>query len=333
MDALERRLLNAFQRDFPLCEEPYASIAAALNTTEAWVLSTLRRFAQEGIVSRVGVIFRPGSVGASALAAMAVPPSRLADVARNVSAHPGVNHNYEREHRFNLWFVANAPDQDGLRALLARIEREAVLPVIAMPLVREYYIDLGFDLDGRRRKSVAAVTDASGAALRLDGPERQLVAALQEGLPLIARPFAAIATQCGFAGTEGERRVLRQVDEWLRGGIIKRVGVIVRHRPLGYVANVMAVWDVPDATVDTVAVALAREPAVTLCYRRARALPAWPYNLFCMMHGRERRQVDASLDDACARTGLAAYPHARLYSTTAFKQRGAVHFETALTDG
>lgn len=333
MDALERRLLNAFQRDFPLCEAPYAAIAAALDATEAWVLSTLRRFAEEGIVSRVGVIFRPGSIGASALAAMAVPSSRLADVARNVSAHPGVNHNYEREHRFNLWFVANAPDQDGLRALLARIERETVLPVIAMPLLREYHIDLGFDLDGPRVKPAPAAAEPISAALKLDSEERRLVAGLQEGLPLVSRPFAAIAAQCGLVGEGGERRVLRRIGEWLCDGIIKRVGIIVRHRPLGYVANVMAVWDVPDAIVDTVAVALAREPAVTLCYRRARALPAWPYNLFCMMHGRERSDVDASLDRASARTGLAAYPHARLYSTTAFKQRGAVHFDAVPADG
>ena len=291
MDARERRLLNAFQRDFPLCEAPYAAIAAALGASEAWVLSTLRRFADEGVVSRVGVILRPGSVGASALAAMAVPSSRLADVARNVNAHPGVNHNYEREHRFNLWFVANAPDQARLCGLIAQIEREAVLPVIVMPLLREYHIDLGFDLDGVAKKTLPAAAGPLDPALQLDSGEQRLVAALQAGLPLVSRPYAAIARHCRLSGEGGERRVLRRIGEWLCDGIVKRVGVIVRHRPLGYVANVMAVWDVPDAIVDAVAVALAGEPEVTLCYRRARALPAWPYNLFCMMHGRERGQV------------------------------------------
>lgn len=333
MDTRERRLLNAFQRDFPLCEAPYAAIAAELGASEPWVLSTLRRFAAEGIVSRIGVIFRPGSVGASALAAMAVPPSRLADVARNVNAHPGVNHNYEREHRFNLWFVANAPDQAMLRGLIAQIEREAVLPVIVMPLLREYHIDLGFDLDGVAKKTLPAAAGPLGSVLQLGGEDRRLVAALQEGLPLVSHPYAAIAKRCRLPCEGGERHVLRQIGEWLCDGIVKRVGVIVRHRPLGYVANVMAVWDVPDAIVDAVAVALAREPGVTLCYRRARALPAWPYNLFCMMHGRERRQVDALLDGVCSRAALAAFPHARLFSTTAFKQRGAVHFETVAVNG
>jgi DNA-binding Lrp family transcriptional regulator len=332
MDAQDRRLLNAFQRDFPLCEAPYAAIADALQTSEAWVLATLRRFEGEGSVSRVGVIFRPGCVGASALAAMAVPSSRLADVARSVSAHPGINHNYEREHRFNLWFVANAPDQGSLALLLKRIERENVLPVIAMPLEREYHIDLGFDLDGGAPKSVPPGSTAIGP-VPLDGDERQLVATLQQGLPLVSRPFAVIAQRCAFAGEGGERRVIRQLGEWLAGGVIKRIGVILRHRPLGFVANVMAVWDVPDTAVDGVAASLAREPEVTLCYRRARALPAWPYNLFCMLHGRARAGVERELDAITARVGLGGFPHARLFSATAFKQRGAVHFETLAVNG
>ena len=335
MDARERRLLNDFQRDFPLCEAPYAAIAKTLHSTEDWVLAALRRFGDEGIVSRVGAIFRPGSVGASTLAAMSVPPSRLADVARRVGAHEGVNHNYEREHRFNLWFVANAPDTARLRALLARIERETVLPVLSLPLLREYHIDLGFDLDGARGAKPAAAVAEQGAPapLQLDDQTARIVSALQEGLPLTPRPYAAIAERAGLAGVKGEHRLLRHLREWLRDGTVKRLGVIVRHRPLGYVANVMAVWDVPDPEVDAAGRVLAGEPGVTLCYRRARALPAWPYNLFCMLHGRDRREVEAELDEMGARTGLARYAHARLFSLAAFKQGGARHFAAAAAHG
>jgi DNA-binding Lrp family transcriptional regulator len=335
VDARERRLLNEFQRDFPLCEAPYASIAKALHTTQDWVLATLRRFSADGIVSRVGAVFRPGSVGASTLAAMSVPPARLADVARRVGAHEGINHNYEREHRFNLWFVANASDPDGLRTLLARIERETVLPVLSLPLLREYHIDLGFDLEGARgAKPMRVVEEAGGgAAVTLDAEAARIVAALQEGLPLTPRPYRAIAERAGLAGVKGEQRVLRHLHGWLRDGIVKRLGVIVRHRPLGYIANVMAVWDVPDEDVDTAGRVLAGEPGVTLCYARARALPAWPYNLFCMLHGRDRREVENELDEMGARTGLARYAHARLFSGTAFKQGGARHFAAAALHG
>ena len=333
MDARERRLLNDFQRGFPLCAAPYAAIAKTLHASEDWVLAALRRFGEDGIVSRVGAIFRPGSVGASTLAAMAVPPSRLADVARRVGAHDGVNHNYEREHRFNLWFVANAADLAGLRTLLAQIERETVLTVISLPLLREYHIDLGFDLEEARGAKPAVAEQGATAPLALDHETARIVSALQEGLPLTPRPYAAIAERAGLAGVKGEQRLLRHLHAWLRDGTVKRLGVIVRHRPLGYIANAMAVWDVPDDEVDAAGRVLAAEPGVTLCYRRARALPAWSYNLFCMLHGRDRRAVEAELDEMGARTGLARYAHARLFSAAAFKQVGARHFAAAAAHG
>ena len=329
----ERRLLNEFQRDFPRVPTPYAALARALGQSESWVLATLRRLIDEALVSRVGAIFRPGSVGASTLAAMAVPQSRLARVARSVSAHAGINHNYEREHRFNLWFVANAAGREELAALLARIERETVLPVLAMPLVTEYHIDLGFDLDGAKHNVPLAAPAADGARPVLDATQRRIVAALQQGLALTPRPYAELAERAGLPREEGEARVLSELRAWCDQGIVKRIGVIVRHRPLGFVANAMAVWDVPDAETDTAGHALAREPGVTLCYRRARSLPAWPHNLYCMIHGRQRDDVDARLDAIAAHTGLARHPHARLFSRTEFKQRGATHFETAVCDG
>jgi DNA-binding Lrp family transcriptional regulator len=333
MIAREQRLLNEFQSGFPLCDTPYAAIATTLGTSEDRVIDMLRRWIDAGVVSRVGPIFRPGSVGASTLAAMAVPPARLGDVARRVGAHPGVNHNYEREHRYNLWFVANAPDAQRLRALLAQIESESVLPVIFLPLLREYHIDLGFDLDGTSDKAAGRAAGTLVPPRAFDEGEIRVVAALQDGLPLLPRPYEAIAQRAGIPDAEGERRVLRHLHEWLRDGIVKRLGVIVRHRPLGFVANVMAVWDVPDADVDAAGEALARERGVTLCYRRARALPAWPYNLFCMLHGRDRRQVDADLDAIAIGTGLARHPHARLFSRVAFKQEGARHFAAVALHG
>jgi DNA-binding Lrp family transcriptional regulator len=205
----ERKVLNEFQRDFPLVPMPYAALACALGRPEPWVLATLRRLIDDGLVSRVGVIFRPGSVGASTLAAIAVPPSRLASVARSVSAHAGVNHNYEREHRFNLWFVANAAGRAELAGLLARIERETVLPVLAMPLVTEYHIDLGFDLDNGRPSAPLAAATAKGASPALDATQRRVVAALQEGLPLSSRPYAEIAERAGCRAAKARRACWR----------------------------------------------------------------------------------------------------------------------------
>ncbi len=143
---LERRLLDEFQRDFPLSPHPYAEIARALGASEAEVLAALARLARAGAIGRIGAVLRPGRLGASTLAAMAVPHERLEEVAQIVSGYPGVNHNYEREHALNLWFVATAPGAIELEALLDEIETRSGLRVHRLPMIEAYHIDLGFKL-------------------------------------------------------------------------------------------------------------------------------------------------------------------------------------------
>ena len=144
--SLDFRLLNDWQRDLPLVPRPYQAIADALGVSESDVIERLTRLRAEGSLSRVGAVVRPNSIGASTLAAMAVPPERLEEVAGRVSARPEVNHNYEREHRLNLWFVVTAATPEQVRAVLRAIETDTGLPVLDLPLEREYHIDLGFDL-------------------------------------------------------------------------------------------------------------------------------------------------------------------------------------------
>lgn len=143
---LEQRLLNEFQRAIPLTPTPWADIAEKLGVYETTVLETLQRLQTEGVVSRVGAVFHPNRVGASTLAAMAVPEDRLERVAETVSEFPEVNHNYEREHEFNLWFVAVADDEFRLQEVLTEIETRSGFRVLDLPLEREFFIDLGFDL-------------------------------------------------------------------------------------------------------------------------------------------------------------------------------------------
>ncbi len=146
LDAIDRHLLNDFQQGFPLSERPYAEVGERLGIGEAEVLTRLGRLSTAGAVSRVGAVLRPKRIGVSTLAAMAVPPARLNSVAGLVSAYPEVNHNYEREHRFNLWFVLTAPDQARLDAVLAEIALFTGIEVLDLPMLEEYHIDLGFPL-------------------------------------------------------------------------------------------------------------------------------------------------------------------------------------------
>ncbi|MGA8052888.1 MAG: Lrp/AsnC family transcriptional regulator [Burkholderiales bacterium] len=320
MSPLELRLLDEFQRDFPLVSAPYAVLAGMLETTERTVLDTLERLSSAGAVSRIGAVFRPGAVGASTLAALAVPREEICAAAALVSAFPEVSHNYERENAYNLWFVAMATDAVRLDAVLGAIEARTGRRVLRLPLVEEYHIDLGFRLrdTGGARPQVAARPRRPVAAV-LTPRERRLVSALQPGLPLVTHPYAALGEACGLA----EEVVIGAIARWQDAGIVRRFGVVVRHRELGFGANAMAVWDVPDDTVGEAGMQLAREQRVTLAYCRARSLPQWPYNLYCMVHGRERAQVEATLASAARRAGLGGRPHAVLFSRRRFKQASA----------
>lgn len=146
MDAIDKTLLNNFQRNLPLEPRPFARIAETLNLSEDDVLERLAGLRDSGAVSRVGAVVAPNTVGASTLAAMAVPPGRLDAVAAIVNAEPGVNHNYEREHTVNLWFVVTAADDAGVEEVLRRIERKTGIPVLNLPLEKAFHIDLGFEL-------------------------------------------------------------------------------------------------------------------------------------------------------------------------------------------
>jgi siroheme decarboxylase len=154
--------------------------------------------------------------------------------------------------------------------------------------------------------------------------DRRLLAAIQDGLPLVPRPFAAIGERVGMP----EHEVIAALTR-LRAGVIKRIGVIVRHHEIGYRANAMVVWDVPDARVKEAGQRLAALPFVTLCYRRPRRPPVWPYNLFCMIHGRARAEVEAQIEHAARAAGLDGLPRAVLFSRRRFKQRGARYARVA----
>jgi DNA-binding Lrp family transcriptional regulator len=319
--SLDFALLNGVQREFPLVERPYAVLATRLRTSETAVRATLGRLIEEGSVSRVGAVFAPRRVGASTLAAMAVPPHLLDAVAARVGACREVNHSYEREHALNLWFVATAADEAALARALAGIERAAGIGVLSLPLVAEYHIDLGFDLTGQVRMARRAMVRHRDAVRpALDPSDRALVAALAPGLRLVAEPFAALAAR---AGLQDARDVLDRLGRWTQAGIVRRFGVVLHHRALGYVANAMCVWDVPDDAADAIGRALAREPAITLCYGRRRGGARGPYDRYCMIHGRSRDEVLAALRAIAARHGLDAYAGAVLFSRRAFKQRGA----------
>ena len=151
--------------------------------------------------------------------------------------------------------------------------------------------------------------------------KQSLRAALEDGLPLTPTPYRTLGNAIGLQ----ESQVIETIQHWVDTGFIKRFGLVVRHRELGYKANAMVVWNIPDNQVDEMGDMFKQAPQVTLCYRRPRRLPDWPYNLFCMIHGQDRGVVVAEVERLVEQYSLHDIPRALLFSKQRFKQRGA-HF-------
>lgn len=322
---VEARLIDCWQRDFPLVAEPWPEVAAAAGTSPAAARAAVANLIETGLAARLGAVVRPNTAGASTLAALVCAPSEVSDLGPLVSAEPGVNHNYEREHaRLPLWFVVTGADEPAVAATLERIGTATGRPVLALPLEREYRIDLGFALGAaslaaagpHRASSHPAAAPAATATVSAD--DRALLVAIEDGLPLVERPYRAVAERLGL----DETAVLARLTALVAGGAIKRFGIIVRHRPLGWRANAMVVFDAPADAIDDLAGLFLDEPAVTLLYRRRPAPPLWPYRLYAMIHGRDRGAVEGVIGRLVARAGR-PLGHEILFSSRCFKQTGA----------
>jgi len=319
---LEMRLLNEFQRDFPLAPAPFEEIARTLACDEDTVRRTLKELLEHGAISRIGAVFPPHRLGASTLAALAVPPEQVDAIARQINAYPEVNHNYEREHAYNVWFVIAAARRARMKTVLHDIARQSGYRPLYLPMIEDYHIDLGFDLHGKPPRRQHHPAQAPFTPHTLD---RRLIAAIQTGIAPVSRPYREAARQAGMT----EEHVIRRLKEMVQGGLIKRWGVIVRHHELGFRANAMAVWDIPDERVAALGRCISQYRFITLCYRRQRHLPDWPYNLYCMVHGRDRATVETALTKLRDECGLHDFGHQVLFSRRRFKQCGARYVESA----
>jgi DNA-binding Lrp family transcriptional regulator len=316
LDPRDTALLDRFQRDLPLVPRPFAAMADLLGLTEAEVIERLARLSEEGKIARVGATVRPNTAGASTLAAIGVAAEQLEAVAAIVGQEPGVNHSYQRDHAWNLWFVATAADGAGLQATLDRIAARTGREVLDLRLVRAFNIDLGFPLQGARP---VPRRDAPVDCAALCDGDRPLLHLLSQGLPIVADPYAAAARDLGMS----ETALIDRIGALLTAGILTRLGVIVRHRSLGWAANAMVTFDLPEARMEAAGRALAAHPGVTLCYQRRTVPGVWPYGLFCMIHGRSRPEAMAVLATARALPDLRGAPHQVLFSQRCFKQTGA----------
>ncbi|MFT6206397.1 MAG: DNA-binding Lrp family transcriptional regulator [Colwellia sp.] len=327
---LQQDIINNSQKGFPLTRRPYKTISEQLAqvnivTNELEVFQAVDDLNNKEVLSRVGPVFDHKKAGASTLAALAIPEKDLDKIASIVNQFDQVNHNYGREHDFNLWFVVTARDMVSLNSTLANIEFLTGLPVLVLPMEASYHIDLAFSINVTGVESPTSNQESKPAIINndiisLNEIEKiALCNIIEKGLPTHLSPYQIIAEQLALT----EQQVLMQISSWQEEGLIRRFGLVIKHRILGYNANAMVVWNIPNDDIDNVAQELAKCAPVSLCYQRPRRLPDWPYNLFCMIHGTDRALVLQQINQITKQLGLEQIKKDILFSFKAYKQHGA----------
>ena len=296
----EAAALVALQRGIPLTERPFAELGAACGLSEEAALSMARRLLEAGDARRFGAVFDARRLGyRSALCAMTLPRARLAEVAAKVAAVRGVTHAYERgwptalppdlpggpdgQSWPNLWFTLAAPAVTFMQELESL--RAACQPyaIHERPATRRFKIDVVFDVrtrDRDERVEPRLLVDRDAApAVELDERGKGLVRLLEGDLPVTARFFEPLARQAGMS----EAALLGQLRAWQDAGVLRRVGLLLRHREIGFKANGMCCWDLPAAEVTEAGRRVAAFPEVTHCYERPR-MDVFPFRLYAMIH-------------------------------------------------
>ena len=318
LDESQRGLLAKIQTDFPIVARPFDELAGEGGDGAA-VLEILSEMLAGGVVRRLGAVFESRRLGyVSTLVAAQVPPDRLEAVAAAVSDLPGVTHNYRRQHEYNLWFTLTCESQRRQDEILADLSGRTGVELNTLPALAVYKIRMNLPM-GAGEAPPAPAAPAPAEAVALDEDQKALVRLLQESLPLTDRPFDELAERIGWP----VERVLEQVSDWRRSGVIRRFGAIVNHRRAGFVANGMAVFRIGDDRIDQAGRRAAKRAEVSHCFRR-RPAPGFDYNLFVMVHGRSVEQVRAVVAEIVADIGPCE--HDVLFSTHEYKKTSMKYF-------
>lgn len=336
MDALDRRLLNEIQKAIPLVPRPFRALGRKLGLPEEEVLRRVRRLKQEDIIRQIGPIFSSRRLRyQSTLAAFRVEPERLDEVAEVVSAHRGVSHNYSRDHAYNLWFTLTLSPNRDLEQEIARLAAATeVLDYLNLPSVRLFKIGVHFDLSHGSKQITEGKAQTGGPAGDStaeppvnDSPltefERDIVRVVQGDLPLVQQPFQKAARQLGVT----EEVVLDGLQELDQRGVMRRLSAVLKHRRAGFTANGMGCWVVPTERIVEAGQAAAGFSAVSHCYQRLAYPPRWPYNLFTMVHGQSRQEVEGIVRQIADRIDPVDYTI--LYSQREYKKKRVRYFEEA----
>jgi DNA-binding Lrp family transcriptional regulator len=326
LDDVDKHLLNLLQGSFPIEPRPFARVAELAGIAEEEVLARTRRLLDERIIRQITPIYDTRAFGyGSMLVAAKVDPEHPWRAAKIINAHPGVSHNYLRNHDFNIWFtIAVEPDSKlGLDGTLDVLGREAGAESIRqLPTLKLFKIRMDLEMQaGTEALASAAVAEepAETEAQPYDEWDRRVVRATQGDMPVVPEPYAPAAAELGVPQSE----LLEHLEGMRERRLLRRVAAILFHRRAGFSANGMGVWRVPDAEIAEIGPRMASFRGISHCYQRP-TYEDWPYSVFTMAHGRSKEECDAILDAIAADTGIA--DRATLYSSTEFKKIRLLYF-------
>jgi siroheme decarboxylase len=329
LDVTDRRLLNLLQGSFPLAERPYTEIARMAELPEEEVLRRTARLLDERIIREITPIFDTRVLGyKSMLVAAKVDPAHPWRAARIINSHPGVSHNYLRDHDFNIWFtIATEPGSklglDGTLEVLQRLtgaESVRQLPTLRLFKIR---MDLEMEKGTEALAAAAEVVDhKEPEAIPLSELDVAVIRATQGPMETVAEPFAGPARELGMRVSA----LLEHLEDMRERKALRRVAAILFHRRAGFSANGMGVWKVPEERILELGPRMASYRGISHCYQRP-TYPDWPYSVFTMAHGRSKEECDAILDTIAAETGIEE--RRTLYSSTEFKKIRLLYFTDA----
>jgi DNA-binding Lrp family transcriptional regulator len=334
MDEHDKRLLNAIQAEFPLTSRPFRELGDRVGLGEAEALARLAEYKGQRIVRQIGGIFDTRSLGyKSSLVAMRVHPESLEAAAQVVNGHPGVSHNYRRNHAFNLWFTIAVPSNSDLHWTVDRLhELTGADSTRVLPTLRLFKIGVQLDMEGKagteRAESTTGYTESHRPAAGPAGLrpiDVAVIQELQEDVPLVPEPYGPMAARLGISDAE-----LFAVAEHLKArGYLRRMAGVLHHREAGFRANVMGVWAVPAGRADAVGQIMGSFKSVSHCYLRP-TYPDWPYNVFTMIHGHTPEDCQEIIGAIARATGIGEY--ALLYSTKEYKKVRLRYFTPELEE-
>jgi len=326
LDDLDRKLLNLMQGSFAIVRTPFAHVARLAGADESEVRRRVQRLLDERIIREITPIFDTRALGySSMLVAAKVDPEHPHRAAKVINSHPGVTHNYLRNHDFNLWFtVATEPGSrlglDGTLDVLQRLT--GAQSIRQLPTLRLFKIRMDLEMEKGTDALAAAGETVAPAELEpigLSDDDIATIRATQGPMPVVTEPYAPAAERLEVSQEE----VVRRLEDLRERGGLRRVAAILYHRRAGFSANGMGVWKVPDERILELGTQMAAFRGISHCYQRP-TYADWPYSVFTMAHGRSKEECDAILDSIAAATGIEE--RATLYSSTEFKKVRMLYF-------